>query len=235
MCKNELDENLLTQGLNLFNEKMASCYPDSDELKDVAFSERFSERMKKLIVRERNGVIVFAPGFRRLLAVALVAAALFALSMSALASGENDDATFYIERRLFDDTVHVKRYVPAEPQTNLYLLLYPKKPDINYIPEGFECTYDFRGSIMYRNEKGEFIDLHISELDGEHGVDTEYATLQEVRLNGEYALYLEKTVRSIDYFERMLFWEGEGYYCSLHSNLSKEELFKIAESVAWEK
>lgn len=61
MYSKELDDKLLKEGLNLFHDKWVSSFPNSEELENVSFSERFKEKMERLIVKEKNGIVVFAP------------------------------------------------------------------------------------------------------------------------------------------------------------------------------
>ena len=103
---------------------------------------------------------------------------------------------------------------------------------LGYVPEGFvlerEVTVGEFHEKTYRKEDGDMIlTFHQIRLDqASFDIDTEKTRPVEIQLN-EYqkAWYLENTGLKV------LYWDNENYSLRLSSDLEKEELVKIANSI----
>lgn len=108
----------------------------------------------------------------------------------------------------------------------------PVRP--SYIPEGFVCTEEEQLTILSfmvyeRNEQR--ISFQQMFADGTGiGLDTEDAYTENTQVSGMEALYVEKQIE--DSVHRTLLYHDEVYIYLLSADgLSRQELFKIAESV----
>lgn len=104
----------------------------------------------------------------------------------------------------------------------------------SYIPEGFVCTEEEQLTILSfmvyeRNEQR--ISFQQMFADGTGiGLDTEDAYTENTQVSGMEALYVEKQIE--DSVHRTLLYHDEVYIYLLSADgLSRQELFKIAESV----
>jgi hypothetical protein len=101
--------------------------------------------------------------------------------------------------------------------------------EIGYIPEGFELTNKETSKnkyyLNYFNED-KWISIYKSKIDSRIDFDTEYKNKERIRINGFEGVYFEDN-DSIN----GLMWNNGHYIYQLDSNISKEELIKIAENV----
>ena len=103
-----------------------------------------------------------------------------------------------------------------------------------YLPEGFTETEKSQTSssftIQYRNDQGKLILFRRSPLSKERtfAVDTERTTRTEIEIHGEEAILL---VAKFPEEPSYLAWKDHSYSFLLSSEISPEELVKMAESI----
>ena len=104
----------------------------------------------------------------------------------------------------------------------------------HYLPEGFVKTEttqtDSSFTIQYRNDQGELILFRKSPISkqGPFAVDTEHTTHKEIEIQGEKAsLFIANEPDGMSY----LVWKNHSYSFQLSSEISPEQLVKMAESV----
>lgn len=104
-----------------------------------------------------------------------------------------------------------------------------------YLPEGFiEMEINQAGlnyTIKYQNTQGQFIIFRRIPLSKERSfaVDTEHTTHREIEIQGEKAsLFAANEPDGMSY----LVWKNHSYSFQLSSEISPEQLVKMAESIA---
>ena len=101
--------------------------------------------------------------------------------------------------------------------------------DISYIPEGFNAKIDRIGkdNLFLNFENAEsYISLNMSTMDFKTAINTEKGTLENIRINGFDGVYATSTKTNT------LLWHSGIYTYRIFSNLGKDELIKIAESIS---
>lgn len=103
---------------------------------------------------------------------------------------------------------------------------------LEYIPNGFTITQDKKIGknifLEFKSQEQYFI-LTIQNADGLSNVDTEGALVEELTLNGRDAIFVDRGDI------RFVLWGEEQNSYTLHGNISKDELIKIAENVQIDK
>lgn len=101
--------------------------------------------------------------------------------------------------------------------------------DISYIPEGFGLKTDRSGInnlfLNFENDD-DFFQVNINKTDLKSIINTEKGTLENIRINGFDGVYATSTKTNT------LLWHSGIYTYRIFSNLGKDELIKIAESIS---
>lgn len=100
--------------------------------------------------------------------------------------------------------------------------------DIGYIPEELEVSVDRtkKDNVFLCFLQGEkYIQLKSNKLSLKMAINTEKGTLTNIQIKGYEGVYIEKDV------ERLLLWHDGIYTYRINSNLDKNELVKVAESI----
>lgn len=102
--------------------------------------------------------------------------------------------------------------------------------ELGYIPKGFELAIEKVGelkfSAYYRYEKGDsWFCVNISPLGGHGGVDTEDATIKDVTVGKYEGVYISGPKRN------SLIWSNGYHAFTMHGNISKRKLLKIAKNI----
>lgn len=101
--------------------------------------------------------------------------------------------------------------------------------DIGYISEGFDIKIDRMGkdNLFLNFEKEEsYISLNMSTMDFKTAINTEKGTLENIKINNCDGVYIVSTNISA------ILWNDGIYTYRILSNIEKEELLKIAESIS---
>ena len=102
--------------------------------------------------------------------------------------------------------------------------------EIGYIPQGFECDTteetDYSVLCIYENNN-EWISVYKAKIDSKIEFDTEYNNKEEVKINGVEGVYYKDDSMGCS----GIVWNDGNYIYQLESNISKEELIKIAENI----
>lgn len=102
-----------------------------------------------------------------------------------------------------------------------------------YVPEGFVETYrdvnESLGLITYENDNLDHyvFSCYLNDGKGEL-VDNEGGQLVEIEYNGGKAIYYDPLYEGEEFG---LIWQSKGYVYNVITNISKEELFRFAESI----
>ena len=208
-----------------FNQVFTERAPDLCDIPDHVFSERFEQRMEKMIKREAaHPWVVSHTTARNVLIAALIAILLFVLSMS-VSGIRNALDNFFVRHFdthddvIFDDTERTQI-------EHVY--------EITALPDGFELkniTDDPKiHTVLYGSVKGESI-LFIQSIPSE---------------NGETSTDNERTKMSLlDYANQLLFyissdngltlaWEKDGYEFWIEisiSSFSMDEAIRLYSSI----
>jgi len=99
-----------------------------------------------------------------------------------------------------------------------------------YIPEGFNIVAisfnEIVSTIEYENSLGEFIYFKAETSSSVIRIDTEDAEYETVVLNGN------QTFLSYDNYQTTLMWQQGDYFLVISTDISRDELFKIAENIS---
>jgi hypothetical protein len=224
---NRIFDSILAEALKNRSKIYLSNIPSEDELsKELEFSDGFKDKMNKLMesykrATARNKVFIYA---KRFVACILIAAGLgfgvLMLSQPVRAAIQNVIIQWFDKYTQFDfksDSTEVEF----------------KEYTLGYLPEGFVEADYFSAtgytSIEYEDLKGNDIifDYAISE-NITIALDNEHSTYSIINLKGSEAHLFESNE---DGRRSHLLWVHDGYTFTIASNLSVEEIIKIAENI----
>jgi len=107
---------------------------------------------------------------------------------------------------------------------------------VNWLPAGYslkKADYEFRLSLVYKNNSGDEVFLKSFEADGtELQIDSEHYDITTVSVNGNPA-YFYKSQGYRDDNSSMLVWESNGHAFMITSVLPEKDIVKIAENVSF--
>ena len=199
--------------------------PDEEALACVTFSERFEERMRRMIRRQRYGYyVLFGTVARRVASVLialLIAATVATVSVEAL---RKPVAQFFAEVFEKFTMIFVTDETPAS-QIDEMKLHAP-----TYVPEGYEIESEVELDGVYRivyvnSERERIKYVQCYESDFSMNIDTEEVDYSEILISGKHGItYTNKEVSYV------IFWNDSWRY-TLSGTTSVEELIKIVESV----
>ena len=207
-----------------FDQVLRERVPDLSDVPEHTFSDRFEQRMQKLIRREAaHPWAVSHTAARNLLVAALIAVLLFALSMSV--SGVRNAIYHFFTRHfdtydelIFDD-------VGRTEIEHVY--------KITALPEGFNKVSEIESSTcvvtIYDNKVGETIQL-TQELpfSGTTSVDNERAESTAIEIDNQVLYY------SFNETVSFILWGKDGYKFNLsfvHSDITVEQILEIYRSI----
>lgn len=188
------------------------------ELPEPEYSKKHIRRMNALKNKMRGNV--YHHFTTRTIKVMLVAAILLALMMTAFVFPSSRDSfmdNFNIASR-YQMTKHNKNSVPDEIT-------------VGYIPEGFELESKDNSSkhsiYKYMSVNNMSFTIYKAASSGEIYFDTETYDSETIYINNITYTYSENT--SSD--NKNIVWIVHDYLYRVDGNLTKDEMFKIAESV----
>lgn len=228
-----MDEKLLERMLNNLIEEAGPIAinnmvkDDLTNLDDpnIEFSKDHEEKMKMIFAEARKGKVPSTIKPKKKITfkkIAIIAATLILISgamigtvgawRESFVSYFLDDKGEYsdVDKRIEDKTLLVG---------NVYF---------GYVPAGFkyESEKEFLSGIMINFSSGDkYFALEMRENKWNNKVNTENGELNDAIINDLDMAYSEnETGRYLD-------WKQNGYRCFIHTNVSKEMLFKIAENI----
>lgn len=226
--KNRILDEMIKQALENNAEKIDKQYPSNQELAAIyTFSASFEKRMQKLLQQvkcaERSKCL-------RSILIKITAAVLLFIIMSyvTVMSVEAFRVKFlnYILEQ-FED--HTRITITRSGQTDSLTLAYPA-----YLPQGFspEVMEIFTDSYfaIYRDQNNREISLQQLGEGSTAGINTENAIHETLIINGHKADYYER----VDLISLVFKYEGKVFILQ-SSDLPKEEIIKIAESMRFAK
>ena len=233
--KDQIFEVMLQTAVKENFEKELHELPTAKELKDdYELSEATRKEIEKLIktVNHKSTRQRMQKAAKR---AAVIAAIIIPVSMVSLLSVEaSRNVIFNAVMNWASDHVNIQY---QDGQSSSSKTSSPDDSEIkpHYLPEGFIKTEtiqtDSSVTIQYQNDGGELILFRKSPLSkqGSLLVDTEHTTHKEIEIQGEKAsLFIANEPDGMSY----LVWKNHSYSFQLSSEISPEELVKMAESVA---
>lgn len=199
--------------------------PDEEALACVTFSERFEERMRRMIRRQRYGYyVLFGTAARRVASVLialLIAATVATVSVEAL---REKVAEFFV--RVYEKYTQVF-FVEDAPALSREITIEPKRP--TYIPEGYEIVEEELTEVtyyvMYANDNREYFCLEQRSNGAGIQIDTEESRYITINIIEQCAvIYQNKETISILFTDDI-------YSYDLCGDCSIEDLISIAESI----
>ena len=207
-----------------FEQVLRERVPDLSDVPDHVFSDRFEQRMQKLIRREAaHPWAVSHTAARNLLVAALIAVLLFALSMSV--SGVRNAIYNFFTRHF--DTYDELIFDDAGRTEIEHVYKITALPEGFYQVPGIESSTDV--VARYENANGEVIRLsQWIPSAGTSVVDNEEGEISVIEIDGQVLFYY--------YHENVSFvnWGKDGYAFSLECaipNCSREKIIGIYRSI----
>lgn len=189
-----------------------------EELPEPEYSKKHIRRMNALKNKMRGNV--YHHFTTKTIRVMLIAAILLAFLMTAF--------VFPSSREAFMDNFNIaSRYQMTKENKNSV----PDKITVGYIPEGFELESKDNSSKMsyykYTSLDNSTFTVYKSASSGEIYFDTETNNSETICINNISYTYSENTLSN----NKNIAWIVNDYVYRVDGNLSKDEMFKIAESI----
>lgn len=207
----ETKTNNLAKACFLLNEEWIDTLPEKVE--PYKYSKQHNRNMQKLFSKMRKDK--YHKYTKNTTRVLIIAALISSMTVTAFAIPQSRE---YIIRKLFNHSSYtIKDTSNMEMVTDL---------TVGYVPDGFELTNEFSSNNAYFKEysnDNDYIVINKSTLNNELNFDTENYDYEKVNIsNIEYIFYHNKNSQGV-------IWNNAQYIFSIDSNLSKEEILKIAE------
>lgn len=226
MKKEELNERILDEIIRyaVIKEMEETQWPSHEELAaKYLFSDKFEANMQ-ILFRDLKRQELITKIKNASLKTAAVILLLFAVSFGAIMSVEAYRVTvlnFFLERSRESTTISIGSNNNDYPGLQSGLL--PEYLPVGYVNILYQDIGDYYFAI-FRNEAGDEIYLEKLSEGSSAGIDSEYAYIEHLTVNGYNAQYYRKNNTGT-----LLFKYG-GHVFLLSAPLPKEELVKIAES-----
>lgn len=199
MTRNELNQALREAVMSEFAD-----VPDESQIA-FAFSEKFEQKMRKLIVRQKKSYWKYVNTAKKRVAIAVISL----LSMLMLAMSNEDVRASMLQwcENVYKEYIH---YYFEGATTKVIEHEY----QLTVIPDGFEIVYEYRDSetvtIAYENQIGNYIQFRQQVTENfDTYVDNEKGKWNTVLINN-------KDVKLFDYTTLMgAMWIEDGYYMLL--------------------
>lgn len=199
--------------------------PDEDLPDEIPgeYSEDFEKRMKKIFAAERKKIRrkqIFK-NIRRIaacFAIFIVVSGITVMSVSAL--------RVKILNLIFNSQeTNTEVQFEDSDQSNEY---DDVGLELMYVPDGFEIIRkDIQDNIVYLRFENDdlYFSVKLTKSTGTISIDTEDANVEEIYINGNKALYVEKS--SLKTLTGMI---GD-YSYTINGNIDKDEILKISENL----
>lgn len=189
------------------------------------FSIKFEKKMKKLIRRRKKPyyMMINTAGKRAACIAAIVTVAASAImSVEAVRMVFVDFFVHIFEKFSIIQSQDTENDAPDTIE-EVYGITY----DLSGYSIDFEVYNDFRRNIKYKN--GDKIIVYYQEIKSLYEINhnTENVDIQEIDIKGIQAIYYRD-----NHNYGNIVWDNGDYIISLSSNISKEQLILVAESVS---
>lgn len=207
----ETKTNNLAKACFLLNEEWIDTLPEKVE--PYKYSKQHNRNMQKLFSKMRKDK--YHKYTKNTTRVLIIAALISSMTTTAFAIPQSRE---YIIRKLFNHSSYtIKDVSNMETVSDL---------TVGYIPNGFELLDYYESKDIYSYEfynDDYFIIVTKSTLKNKTNFDTENYNYEKVIINNiEYIFYHNINSHGV-------IWNNNQYIFSIDSNLSKEEILKIAE------
>lgn len=221
---NKCDQRLKA-AFELYNQQLSDNLPNKDELKTITFSQTFETKMKKLLAAQKKSYYYMINTVGKRIAIIITA---LLITLTATTFGVKAIRETVIE--FITETFEKFTRISITNNEDIPAVIVFQKIQPQYIPDGFEMSRlsDYGDSclILYSNSQNNIISYSQQiNYDSNLTTDTEGAEIETVYINSlEGIMYTNKD------FNKIIFG-NEKYYFILYGQVSKEELYKIAESI----
>lgn len=215
---------LLKEGVNIACEQEGLSYKDPEE--KIVFSKEHNQKMAKIFKTEkrklwRKKALKYSKYAACFLAIITVLSAVTIYNVEALRvkflnfvfTNDYEGTTFNFEEKQGEQETSIKNNTDIA---------------FGYVPEGFELidARQKKENIHIRYAFGEnYFQILRGDLNGNYSVDTENGTYENIKIDGLEAVYFTNpNINSV-------VWNDSYYIYIITSNISKEELIKIAENI----
>lgn len=225
MKKMKTEEKIVDKVLDtLIDEASAEAYRKEAEYNapEVSFSPEHERNMQKLFKNERRKY-----NLRRAYSVAgkvacfvVAIAIVMGIAISSVEAWRTKFLNFFYDKEAPNTVIRFSETVHNSYSNDMV--------DIGYIPEGFKIEKDKSWEnnlfLKFKNEKN-FFQIKRNNDSLKMAINTEKGTLENIRIKGYDGVYIAKK------FERIILWHDGVYTYRINSNLEKNEIVKIAESI----
>lgn len=199
MTRNELNQALREAVMSEFAD-----VPDESQI-TFAFSEKFEQKMQKLIARQKKSYWKYVNTAKKRVAIAVISL----LSMLMLAMSNEDVRASMLQwcENVYKEYIHY--YFEGETTKKI-----EHEYQLTVVPDGFEKVYEQRDTesimITYENQVGDYIQFRQQITENfDTYVDNEKGKWSTVVIN-------DKDVKVFDYTTLMgAMWVEDGYYMFL--------------------
>ncbi len=209
---------LLTEAAIMADENIGKKLEEPEE--EIVFSAAHKEKMRKIFQRERRKRLMASASkwSKRCACILLVIVSAASVSIISVDAWRSKIMSF-----MFD---------PKSPNTDFSFnaeSYSDSKISVGYIPENFNLTYyDGEDGMVLRFENGDlYFDINIDSAEGSVGIDTEGAVIEELTIQGDKAIYSSNKRVNI------LLWNDDDDVYTICSNIDKEDMLKIGESIKY--
>lgn len=223
-----MNENILKQALiETSDEMILNEYSDCE---NVTFkpTETFNKKAKRLC--NSYDKMTFKLTYTRARKAVCVFVAILILMLSSLSVGAVRDALANFSIKHFSNHAIVTYNEPTT-KTNQYPKTIEKVYEIDSIPEGYsliDCAVtDISADTIYLSNNGQIFLQQVVKDKYDTRIDNENSSISHETINGkEYIIQKNKISKDFT-----LIWDNGEYIFSITSNLDKDSIIKICESL----
>ncbi len=226
MFSNKKNLKILKKAFDVIAREQAAELPSPEECGGITFSAQFENKMQKLIERQSKPYYYLINTVGKRVACIVIAAL---ITLTSITFGVKAIREAVIE--FFVETFEKFSIVGFKEDVSESLEYIETYYIPTYIPEGYELKFDDK-LLSYRNieyeSKNNLILFRQNLIHTKSTyLDTEDASYEEVSVLDKKAFYTVKDKIAL------LYWNNSKYsfFIQTESNLEKEELIKIAESI----
>lgn len=210
----------------MLDEAAAQYVDDMNEQLDfspIDFSAQHRRKMNRMFKKEqrKENIVSFTKIARRAACILLIAAV---CSLAAVGSvvAWRDKVLKYVFNPDSPGTI----FGFGESATDGYYSQWGIH--LKYIPDGFELKEDDSAnnlSLYFVNNKDEYFVVNSHPEKGKLGVDTENATIEEMVINGNNAIYTSNENGN------SIIWFDTKHTYTIYGNIAQKELLKIVKNI----
>ena len=227
MKKNTREEFLLKQAVAAYVEEEMTRLPSDEEIGMHQFSPEFERKMEKLLRHEHRPHRILLHSTGKRVAVLAAVIALLAASMLSVGAVRESIVSFFTQvyeeftAIIFDQPEETGRTYEADSINAI---------EVTYIPEGFELISESKNDVEsrmeYVDDRGNRIIIRQTlNRNTQRTIDTEGVESEEVFIQGQKGIYFENKGFGT------LIWNDDTKVFYISTELKKDEILKIAESI----